>query len=71
VFQGGRIYSTPTTGAHAMTGAIETAWIRQGYEVGPLGYPTSDTYPVTDGTAQNFQGGILTLDSATGQVTRS
>src|SRR5437870_7792784 len=34
VFQGGRIYSTPATGAHAMTGAIDDAWRAQGYEVG-------------------------------------
>ncbi len=59
VFQGGRIYSTPTTGTHAMTGAIHTAWINQGYEVGPLGYPTSDPRTVTGGTAQDFQGGTV------------
>jgi uncharacterized protein with LGFP repeats len=70
VFQGGRIYSTPGTGAHAMTGAIHTAWMRQGYEVGPLGYPTSDAYAVPEGTAQDFQGGRLTHDSGTGQITR-
>jgi uncharacterized protein with LGFP repeats len=70
VFQGGRIYSTPTTGTHAMTGAIHTAWMQQGYEVGPLGYPTSDVYAVTGGTAQNFQGGKLVHDQVTGTVTR-
>ena len=71
VFQGGRIYSTPTTGVHALTGPIEAAWISQGAEAGSLGYPTSGTYAVAGGTAQNFQGGTLTLNSGTGQVTRS
>ncbi len=71
VFQGGRIYSTPTTGTHAMTGAIHTAWINQGYEVGPLGYPTSDVRVVSGGLAQDFQGGTLTLDQSSGAVTRS
>jgi uncharacterized protein with LGFP repeats len=71
VFQGGRIYSTAGTGAHAVSGALQGAWIAQGWEKGTLGYPTSDPYPVTGGTAQDFQGGTLTLDSGTGQVIRS
>ncbi len=54
-----------------MTGAIHTAWINQGYEVGPLGYPTSDPRTVTGGTAQDFQGGTLVLDGATGVVRRA
>jgi uncharacterized protein with LGFP repeats len=70
-FQAGRIYTTPGTGTHPLTGPIHTAWEQQGYERGPLGYPTSDPYAVAGGTAQNFQGGTLTHDSGTGQVTRS
>ena len=37
-FQGGRIYTTPGSGTHALTGAIGIAWGQQGYEKGPLGY---------------------------------
>jgi uncharacterized protein with LGFP repeats len=70
-FQGGRIYTTPGTGTHPLTGPIHTAWAQQGYERGPLGYPTSDPYAVAGRTAQTFQGGTLTHDSGTGQVTRS
>ncbi|MEI4281346.1 hypothetical protein [Klenkia terrae] len=43
----------------------------QGYEVGPLGYPTGDARPVTGGIAQDFQGGTLVWDSATGAVRRA
>jgi uncharacterized protein with LGFP repeats len=71
VFQGGRIYHTAATGAHALTGAIHTAWVAQGWELGPLGYATSDAYAVPGGLAQNFQGGRLTWNSTTGAVTRS
>ena len=71
VFQGGRIYDTPATGAHVLTGDIQTAWVAQGWELGPLGYPTSDAHADPGGTVQDFQGGRLTLDSSTGEVTRS
>jgi uncharacterized protein with LGFP repeats len=71
VFQNGRIYSTTATGAHSVFGPIQTAWIAQGWETGSLGYPTSEPYAVPGGTEQDFQGGHLTLDTATGTVTRS
>jgi uncharacterized protein with LGFP repeats len=70
-FQGGRIYSTPGSGTHPLSGAIQDVWAAQGYERGALGYATSDPYAVAGGTAQDFQGGRLTLDTGTGQVTRS
>jgi uncharacterized protein with LGFP repeats len=71
VFQTGRIYTTAGTGTHAITGPILDAWLARGWETGPMGYPTSAAYAVTGGTAQDFQGGTLTLDSGTGQVTRN
>src|SRR5439155_530502 len=66
VFQGGRIYSTPATGAHAMTGAIHAAWVAQGYEVGPLGYPTGDQVCglTGGGCKQDFQGGTVYSSAA-------
>ncbi|RBY96416.1 hypothetical protein DQ237_07090, partial [Blastococcus sp. TF02-8] len=71
VFDGGRIYSSVAGGTRAMHGPIHSAWVAQGYELGPLGYPTSDPHMVSGGTAQDFQGGTLTVDDATGLVTRS
>jgi uncharacterized protein with LGFP repeats len=70
VFQGGRIYHTPTTGAHILSGPIQSAWMAQGWETGPLGYPTSGVYAISGGEAQNFQGGKLVLDAVTGTVRR-
>uniref|UniRef100_UPI0034DFDB4A LGFP repeat-containing protein n=1 Tax=Geodermatophilus amargosae TaxID=1296565 RepID=UPI0034DFDB4A len=69
-FQGGAVYASPATGAHVLSGPILHAWIAQGFETGPLGYPTSDPHPVPGGTAVDFQGGTLTVD-ATGTVTSS
>jgi hypothetical protein len=60
LYQGGAIVWSPTTGAHESTGPIRAAWQSAGFENGRLGYPTSDVYPVPNGTAQNFQGGKIT-----------
>ncbi|MFC7573724.1 LGFP repeat-containing protein [Klenkia terrae] len=70
VFQGGRVYSTAASGVHSVSGPIQDAWIAQGWETGTLGYPVSEPVAVPGGTAQDFQGGRLTLDTTTGAVTR-
>ncbi|MDJ0107187.1 alpha/beta hydrolase-fold protein, partial [Rhodococcus erythropolis] len=41
-FQNGSIYWTPQTGAHPVSGDILAEWSAQGWEGGPLGYPTAD-----------------------------
>jgi hypothetical protein len=70
-YQNGALYWSPTTGAHWMNGPILDAWVREGYERGPLGYPISDPHAVAGGgTRVDFQHGSLTL-SATGAVGRS
>jgi uncharacterized protein with LGFP repeats len=69
VFQKGSLYWTPTTGAHAVAGQIRDAWAAQGYETGRLGYPVEEARRVANGTAQRFQGGTVTYDSATRTVT--
>lgn len=52
-FTGGRsIYWTPTTGAHAIWGAIRERWKATGWELGPLGYPTTDESPTPDGVGR-------------------
>ncbi|MGY1731905.1 serine hydrolase [Geodermatophilus sp. SYSU D01045] len=67
-FQDGAVYWSASSGAHWLTGPILQAWIAQGYEQGPLGYPLSDPQTVAGGTQVSFQGGTLLLDRATGQV---
>lgn len=59
-FEGGTIYWSPATGGHPNAGAIRTAYARQGWENGRLGFPTSGEYSVAGGTEQSFQGGRIT-----------
>jgi hypothetical protein len=68
-FQGGYIYSSPGNGAHYVTGDILRAYGAQGWERGPLGYPTSDPHAVPGGTRVDFQQGSLTL-TPSGEVLR-
>ena len=71
VYQRGSLYWSPASGAHPVSGAIQAAWGRAGWEAGSLGYPTRAAYAVSGGVAQRFQGGTLTWNSATGRVRRS
>jgi uncharacterized protein with LGFP repeats len=69
-FQGGAIYWSAATGAHAMLGPIHQAWVAQGWEHGRLGYPIADAVATSGGGSRvDFQGGSLTYDEATGAVT--
>ncbi|WP_285491652.1 LGFP repeat-containing protein [Amycolatopsis taiwanensis] len=45
---GASIYWTPSTGAHAIQGAIRSQWASLGWETG-LGYPTTDESVTPDG----------------------
>lgn len=67
-FQNGVIYWSPTTGAHAIRGAIRSMWQERGAERGDLGYPTTDeiTNPNKPGVVQGFQGGTVYWSSDTG-----
>ena len=58
-FENGSINWTPTTGAHALHGAIRDEWGRTGWENGPLGYPTSGEVCGlrNGGCHQDFQNG--------------
>ena len=63
-FQGGFILSSPSTGTRIMRPAVQAAWVTQGYELGWLGYPTSDTKTVPGGGyTQSFEGGTITIES--------
>ncbi|RBY92251.1 hypothetical protein DQ244_08150 [Blastococcus sp. TBT05-19] len=59
-FQGGSVYAT-RAGTFLVTGSQLAAWGRQGWENGPLGYPTSSTFCGLrdNGCGQHFQGGSL------------
>ncbi|MER7844242.1 hypothetical protein ABTZ03_09895 [Kitasatospora sp. NPDC096077] len=61
VFDGGSIYWSPATDAHAIWGLIRDKWAALGWEKGSLGYPTSDELSLPDGAGkrQVFQGGSL------------
>jgi len=67
-FQGGAVYWSPATGAHAVAGPLRDAWARQGWEEGRLGYPVGEPRRVAGGTRQDFQRGALVLSAATGRV---
>jgi lysozyme len=69
-FTGGRVYWTPTTGAHELHGAIKAQWAKYQSGTGSLGYPTSDERSVPGGRQSDFRGGSLFWNAATGVVTR-
>jgi uncharacterized protein with LGFP repeats len=69
-FQGGAVYWSPHTGAHAVFGVIRDRWASRGWEAGQYGYPVQDpvcdtssqasTYGNPDGSCtQWFQGGVI------------
>jgi len=71
-YQGGRIYVSPTSKASIMvTGPVWSAWKAQGYETGPLGYPTGEQVcGLRDGGCrQDFQNGAIVWSPATGAQT--
>jgi uncharacterized protein with LGFP repeats len=65
-FQGGSIFWSPATGAHAVDGGIRNHWASTGWERGRLGYPVSDAYPIAEGFRQDFQRGSIIWSRSTG-----
>ncbi|MFT8638056.1 MAG: hypothetical protein ABF811_08935 [Pseudoclavibacter sp.] len=67
-FQGGTIFWSAATGAHAVRGAILGEYASLRYEQGLLGFPTSDEYSgLRDGGfSQAFQNGQIHWSPATG-----
>ena len=67
-FQGGSIYWSPGSGAHSVRGEIRWSWWAQGWEAGPIGYPTTEEVCglVNGGCVQVFEGGSLYWSYATG-----
>ncbi|MFF8996312.1 LGFP repeat-containing protein [Streptomyces sp. NPDC014983] len=71
-FQGGTVYWSQYSGAHAVHGLTGWRWGQNGYESGFYGYPTSDEYKEdyvggdednNTGVRQNFQSGRYILYS--------
>ncbi|WP_432543089.1 CAP domain-containing protein [Kineococcus sp. SYSU DK002] len=58
-FQGGIVYWSPATGAHALGGAVLDAYRAAGYENGPLGFPTTTATSLPAGSYAHFQHGSV------------
>ncbi|OZD06502.1 hypothetical protein CH275_09795 [Rhodococcus sp. 06-235-1A] len=60
-FQNGPIYWSAASGAHPVANHFFAAWQRNGWEAGPLKYPTTDEIVNADGLGrrQEFQGGTV------------
>jgi L,D-peptidoglycan transpeptidase YkuD (ErfK/YbiS/YcfS/YnhG family) len=67
-FQGGSIYWSPSTGAHAVWGAILQRWAALRWEAGVLGLPTTDERTTPDGVGRynHFQRGSIYWTPQTG-----
>lgn len=67
-FEGGVVYASPSTGAHAVAGDLLTAYRAAGGPTGALGLPSSDPGTTPDGVAryQHFTGGSLYSTAAGG-----
>ncbi len=68
---GASIYWTPNTGAWSIHGAIRAHWAAMGWERSPLGYPTTDEYPISGGRRNDFATGTLSWRAADGALTTS
>ncbi|WP_185981901.1 LGFP repeat-containing protein [Skermania sp. ID1734] len=67
-FTGGTIYRSDSTGAHAVLGAIRTAYQDAGGPGGKLGFPTSDETDTDSGKKSTFQHGTITWNSSDGKT---
>ena len=62
------IYWSPATGVQSVEGAIRTRWSALGWELGALGYPTSDERAGAGGGTRysTFQNGVVYWNPVTG-----
>jgi uncharacterized protein with LGFP repeats len=67
-FQGGGIWSAPSSGAHVVAGAIRDVWLGTGGTAGPLGFPITSDAPTPDGRgfSVRFESGDVWWSPATG-----
>ncbi|MGT2461440.1 LGFP repeat-containing protein [Sinomonas atrocyanea] len=63
----GTIYWSNSTGTHVNSGAIRGEYAAKGWQLGPLGYPTTDEVrSANGGVYQSFQGGTIYWSPAAG-----
>lgn len=71
-FTGGSIWWALDIGAREVHGPILDRYLESGGATGRLGYPVTDVRRLSDGRQQSeFEGGVLTYDPASGEVTLS
>jgi uncharacterized protein with LGFP repeats len=68
-FQKGSAWWTSAIGTHRTANGIGWAYVHNGGPGSSLKFPTSEEFAIPTGTQQNFQGGTITWDRATGTVT--
>lgn len=68
VFHGGGVWWSPTSGAHAVYGAIGRSYLQRGGAAGPVGFPLSEERDAPGGRESVFQNGVLRWERATGTV---
>ena len=59
VFARGRIYASPTAGAHELYGKVLRKYLKRGGPTGRLGFPTTSPHRVKRGVAAGFEHGVL------------
>lgn len=63
------IYWRADLGAQSTQGMVRLKWAEQGWERGPLGYPTSDEYTASDGKRrQDFEHGYISWTPTEGSI---
>lgn len=67
-FEGGAIYWSPATEAHAVMGGIREAWEADGGPEGPLGFPTSEERTIPGGWEADFENGTIRYVDGQAQV---
>ncbi len=68
-FEGGSIYVT-SAGATVLPAAVVDVWARNGWERGPLGYPTGAAQTADGVTSQTFAGGTVHVGRSGGAAVR-
>jgi L,D-peptidoglycan transpeptidase YkuD (ErfK/YbiS/YcfS/YnhG family) len=68
LFEGGSIYWSPATAAHAIYGSIRDRWSQLGWEASVLRFPTTDELPTPNGRGRfnHFQNGSIYWSATTG-----
>lgn len=65
-FQGGLVYSRPSTGTVPVLGAIATRYLSEGGVWSDLGWPTETNFAITGGERVNFEHGYITWSRKAG-----